>query len=110
MQYLQSTLLQLKGQQESIEQLVDNVVQGYHSGFNKAIHNYSHILQLFSSSKDQVTVKEKLPALVSHFSVTNLCYNIEYQVFCPCTKIAIVRLLFARMAELSIEFDCIKGV
>lgn len=47
--------LQLKGQQEAIEQLVDNVVQGYHSGFNKAIHNYSQILHLFSVSKDQVS-------------------------------------------------------
>jgi len=48
------TRLQLKSQQESIEQLVDTVVQGYHSGFNKAIHNYSQILHLFSVSKDQV--------------------------------------------------------
>ena len=47
-------VLQLKSQQEAIEGLVDTVVQGYHSGFNKAIHNYSQILHLFSVSKDQV--------------------------------------------------------
>ena len=50
--------MQLKAQQETIEQLVDNVVQGYHSGFNKAIHNYSQILHLFSVAKDQASQKD----------------------------------------------------
>ena len=47
-------MLQLKLQQERVEELVDNVVQGYHNGFNKAIHNYSQILHLFAVSKEQV--------------------------------------------------------
>lgn len=35
--------------------LVDDVVATYHNGFNKAIHNYSQILQLFADTKAQVT-------------------------------------------------------
>ena len=35
---------------------MDDVVQSYHNGFNKAIHNYSRILRLFSESKDQVSL------------------------------------------------------
>lgn len=46
--------LQLRGQRDTIEGLVDEVVQGYHNGFNKAIHNYSQILQLFSNCKTHV--------------------------------------------------------
>lgn len=45
---------QLRGQRDTIEGLVDEVVQGYHNGFNKAIHNYSQILQLFSNCKSHV--------------------------------------------------------
>ena len=33
---------------------MDDVVQGYHSGFNKAIHNYSRILDLFSIAQTEV--------------------------------------------------------
>ncbi len=46
--------LQLRGQRDTIEQLVDEVVSGYHNGFNKAIHNYSQILQLFTDCKTHV--------------------------------------------------------
>ena len=46
--------MQLRAQRERVEDLVDDVVQSYHNGFNKAIHNYSRILRLFSESKDQV--------------------------------------------------------
>ena len=46
--------IQLRAQRERVEDLVDDVVQSYHNGFNKAIHNYSRILRLFSESKDQV--------------------------------------------------------
>ena len=46
--------LQLRDQRASIEELVDAVVEGYHSGFNKSIHNYSQILRLFTESKLQV--------------------------------------------------------
>ena len=45
---------QLRSQRERVEDLVDDVVQAYHNGFNKAIHNYSRILHLFSESKEQV--------------------------------------------------------
>lgn len=31
------------------------MVEGYHSGFNKSIHNYSQILRLFTESKMQVS-------------------------------------------------------
>lgn len=37
-----------------MEELVDAVVEGYHSGFNTSIHNYSQILRLFTESKLQV--------------------------------------------------------
>ncbi|XP_024537637.1 exocyst complex component SEC8 [Selaginella moellendorffii] len=40
----------LREQRDAIEALVDDVVRGYHKGFNKAIHNYSQILRLFSES------------------------------------------------------------
>ncbi|CAM6126948.1 unnamed protein product [Calypogeia fissa] len=40
----------LQEQRDAIEELVDDVVRGYHNGFNKAIHNYSQILRLFSES------------------------------------------------------------
>ena len=40
-----------------MEDLVDDVVQSYHNGFNKAIHNYSRILRLFSESKDQASLQ-----------------------------------------------------
>ena len=44
---------QLRAQRERVEELVDDVVQAYHNGFNKAIHNYSQILRLFSDAKEQ---------------------------------------------------------
>ncbi|CAL5223746.1 g6307 [Coccomyxa viridis] len=50
----ESSVAELRAQRERVEDLVDDVVQSYHNGFNKAIHNYSRILRLFSESKDQV--------------------------------------------------------
>ena len=47
-------ILQLREQRANIEQLVGAVVEGYHSGFNKSLHNYSQILRLFTESKLQV--------------------------------------------------------
>lgn len=44
----------LKEQSDIIEEVVDEVVHGYHSGFNKAIHNYSQILRLFSESAESI--------------------------------------------------------
>lgn len=40
----QVSLRSLRKQRDSIEGLVDEVVRGYHSGFNKAIHNYSQVI------------------------------------------------------------------
>ncbi len=47
-------LLQLQEQRAAIEEMVDAVVEGYHAGFNKSIHNYSLILRLFTESRLQV--------------------------------------------------------
>lgn len=46
--------MQLRLQFETVDGLVDEVVATYHNGFNKAIHNYSQILQLFAEAKAQV--------------------------------------------------------
>ncbi|XP_011623573.1 exocyst complex component SEC8 [Amborella trichopoda] len=46
----------LKEQSEVIEEVVDEVVHEYHSGFNKAIQNYSQILRLFSESAESLAV------------------------------------------------------
>lgn len=40
----QVALRSLRKQRDSIEDLVDDVVKGYHNGFNKAIHNYSQAI------------------------------------------------------------------
>lgn len=44
----------LKERSDIIEDVVDEVVHGYHNGFNKAIHNYSQILRLFSESTKKI--------------------------------------------------------
>ncbi|KAJ4720725.1 Exocyst complex component SEC8 [Melia azedarach] len=44
----------LKDQNDIIEEVVDEVVHAYHSGFNKAIQNYSQILRLFSESAESI--------------------------------------------------------
>eukprot|EP00262_Sarcandra_glabra_P014354 TRINITY_DN4195_c0_g1_i1.p1 TRINITY_DN4195_c0_g1~~TRINITY_DN4195_c0_g1_i1.p1 ORF type:complete len:1080 (+),score=210.22 TRINITY_DN4195_c0_g1_i1:352-3591(+) len=46
----------LKEQSDVIEEVVDEVVHAYHSGFNKAIQNYSQILRLFSESAESIGV------------------------------------------------------
>ncbi|XP_073395601.1 exocyst complex component SEC8 isoform X2 [Physcomitrium patens] len=47
-------LEKLREQRDAIEELVDDVVRIYHNGFNKAIHNYSQILRLFSESAGSI--------------------------------------------------------
>jgi exocyst complex component 4 len=37
-----------------VESMVDVVVAGYRSGFNRSLHNYSQILKLFNESKAQL--------------------------------------------------------
>ena len=44
---------ELKQRQERVENLVDDIVKGYHGGFNKSIHNYSEILRLFTEAQTQ---------------------------------------------------------
>ncbi|XP_031492110.1 exocyst complex component SEC8 isoform X2 [Nymphaea colorata] len=44
----------LKEQSDIVEEVVDEVVHAYHSGFNKAIQNYSQILRLFSESTESI--------------------------------------------------------
>lgn len=46
----------LKEQSDVVEEVVDEVVHAYHSGFNKAIQNYSQILRLFSESTESISV------------------------------------------------------
>uniref|UniRef100_A0A5B7BF03 Exocyst complex component Sec8 n=1 Tax=Davidia involucrata TaxID=16924 RepID=A0A5B7BF03_DAVIN len=46
----------LKEQSDIVEEVVDEVVHAYHSGFNKAIQNYSQILRLFSESAESIAV------------------------------------------------------
>ncbi|KAL2892662.1 Exocyst complex component SEC8 [Bienertia sinuspersici] len=51
----ETELQQLKEQSEIIEDVVDEVVHAYHSGFNRAIQNYSQILRLFSESAESIS-------------------------------------------------------
>ncbi|KMZ75690.1 Exocyst complex component SEC8, partial [Zostera marina] len=46
----------LKDQSDVVEEVVDHVVHAYHSGFNKAIQNYSQILRLFSESAESISM------------------------------------------------------
>lgn len=52
----EGALQALKEQSEIIEEVVDEVVHAYHSGFNRAIQNYSQILKLFSESAESISV------------------------------------------------------
>jgi len=47
-------LKELKEQYGRLELLVDSVVHAYHNGFNKALQNYSGILQHFNVAQSQV--------------------------------------------------------
>ncbi|XP_043704593.1 exocyst complex component SEC8-like [Telopea speciosissima] len=44
----------LKEQSEIVEDVVDEVVHAYHTGFNRAIQNYSQILRLFTESAESI--------------------------------------------------------
>jgi len=57
----ETALEKLREQRDAIEELVDDVVRIYHNGFNKATHNYSQILRLFSDSAGSINgLKEDL--------------------------------------------------
>ena len=47
-------LIDLNEQRERVQRLVDDIVKGYHGGFNKSIRNYSEILRLFTEAQGQV--------------------------------------------------------
>ncbi|XP_024391449.1 exocyst complex component SEC8 isoform X3 [Physcomitrium patens] len=49
---IEASVAQLRETRDAIEEIVDSVVRIYHSGFNKAIHNYSQILRLFNESAE----------------------------------------------------------
>ncbi|KAK7268244.1 hypothetical protein RIF29_20939 [Crotalaria pallida] len=62
----------LKEQSDVVEEVVDEVVQSYHSGFNRAIQNYSQILRLFSESTESISVlKVDLAGAKKHLSARN---------------------------------------
>ncbi|KAL4033531.1 hypothetical protein IC575_006628 [Cucumis melo] len=62
----------LKEQSDVIEEVVDEVVHAFHSGFNKAIQNYSQILRLFSESAESIAVlKVDLADTKKSFSARN---------------------------------------
>jgi hypothetical protein len=48
---------ELREQRAAVEELVEGVVEEYHSGFNKAAHHYSQILRLFAESKLQARAR-----------------------------------------------------
>lgn len=51
----------LQEQRDAIEDIVDDVVRGYHNGFNRAFHNYSQILRIFNESAGSISgLKENL--------------------------------------------------
>lgn len=43
---IEASVAQLRETRDAIEEIVDSVVRIYHSGFNKAIHNYSQVCRL----------------------------------------------------------------
>ncbi len=54
----------LRERHERIESLVDDIVKGYHGGFNKSIHSYSEILRLFTEAQAQnKSIRSSLLAL-----------------------------------------------
>jgi len=58
------TLGDLRERHERIESLVDDIVKGYHGGFNKSIHSYSEILRLFTEAQAQnKSIRSSLLAL-----------------------------------------------
>ncbi|XVE68804.1 hypothetical protein DITRI_Ditri09bG0099700 [Diplodiscus trichospermus] len=62
----------LKEQSDVVEDVVDEVVHAYHSGFNKAIQNYSQILRFFSESAESIGVlKVDLAEAKKHLGVRN---------------------------------------
>ncbi|KAH9622366.1 hypothetical protein KSS87_007211 [Heliosperma pusillum] len=62
----------LKEHNDVIEDVVNEVVHAYHSGFNRAIQNYSQILRLFSESEESISVlRTDLSEAKKHLSARN---------------------------------------
>ncbi|XP_024372095.1 exocyst complex component SEC8 isoform X2 [Physcomitrium patens] len=58
---IEASVERLRETRDAIEEIVDGVVRHYHNGFNKAIHNYSQILRVFSESAGSLdSLKEDL--------------------------------------------------
>lgn len=81
---------QLRETEERLSELVDVVVDGLHVGFARSIQNYSHILQLFKESKEQVNkvhqqlgagldadMKLWLPTHPSYSSCNAVCHAVS---------------------------------
>jgi hypothetical protein len=49
-----SLCLQLRRWKQSVEYLVDDVVEAHYTGFTRSLQNYTQILRLFADSRSQV--------------------------------------------------------
>ncbi|PRW57112.1 exocyst complex component SEC8 [Chlorella sorokiniana] len=71
---------ELREQRAAIEEMVDAVVEGYHAGFNKSIHNYSLILRLFTESRLQLeSLRRSLEAAKRRLSAQSRHMVSQYQ-------------------------------
>lgn len=43
-----------RDQQRRIETLIEQIVRAYHQGFNRALHNYSEVLRLFTATQNDI--------------------------------------------------------
>lgn len=71
---------ELREQRNTVEELVDAVVEGYHAGFNKSIHNYSQILRLFTEARIQLeTLRRSLESARRRLSAQSRHMVAQYQ-------------------------------
>ena len=100
-------MLQLRAQHERVENLVDDVVQGYHSGFNKAIHNYSRILDLFSTAQTEVdyTICFLMLAIleVEYVTRTDATPARSCLLLFPCSRALLQDDMFCKMVKLALQ-------
>ena len=83
---------ELRDRQQRVEALVDDIVKGYHGGFNKSIHNYSEILRLFTEAQTQgksirtslLALKKQLAASAGQAACNDSALGSEV-VRCPPT-------------------------
>ncbi|KAL4452048.1 hypothetical protein ABPG75_007710 [Micractinium tetrahymenae] len=71
---------EMREQRDTVEGLVDAVVEGYHAGFNKSIHNYSQILRLFTDARMQLeTLRRSLESARRRLSAQSRQMVAQYQ-------------------------------